>query len=173
MNSFRIWDRVNECWLTEKDKVFVNSNGELIKVGAFGRIKTLNKQRYIVHKDVDVTDKNENYIYEGDFVDVDMVLTGKYKGKHIKTVCTIAYVPDALTFALLDVSTEKVYPFRNNMVLEVIGNVFDTPEIVEELNPRLASQVKQLRTFTDLEGINDVDDDNNVDTDSEVSADEK
>ena len=151
--SYRIWDRVDERWLTHKDRVFINPDGEVVKVNKFGHIKKLNQQRYLVHYDVSLTDVNNKLLYEGDFVKLyEPLSTDDNKKSETKEekelIYTVGFIPQIYSYVLFNISNPtQVIFLQDGFKVEIIGNVFDTPEVLE-LNPDLAEQVSKMKTFT-------------------------
>ena len=121
--AFRVRDTFKGCWI--KDNVYLNSNGDLfvIKQSLFGMVKVplaLSPVRYIYHRDIGLIDKNNNEIFEGDYikaqVDEDKFVTG-----------LVAFAVELSAWVILCDDTDEFYTLGSETCefIEVVGNVFD------------------------------------------------
>lgn len=121
--AFRVYDIDEKKWL--KENVYLSPNDELflIKQGLFGTIKVplaLDANRYIFHKDINLYDKKNKLVYEGDYirahVDEDKDVVG-----------LVAFAVEISMYIILCVDSDEFYSLGSNVSsnIEVIGNVFD------------------------------------------------
>lgn len=127
---FRVYDTEKKCWI--KDNIYLNSDGELfmIKRSVFGLIKlplALSQDRYIFHKAIDLWDKNNVRIFEGDYiqarVDEDKSVVG-----------LVAFAHELSAYVILCVDSDTFYTLGSEVTehIQVIGNVFDGYKEVEQ-----------------------------------------
>lgn len=87
--AFRVYDTEKERWV--KDKVYLSPEGEMfiIKHSIFGwnRIPlALSEDRYILHKAINLHDKNNNMVFEGDYIRAEVD-----SNKFVTGIVTYAY----------------------------------------------------------------------------------
>lgn len=125
---FRVYDNKRKEWV--KDDIYLSSNDELflIKKSLFGMVKTpLDSDIYVWHKDIDLYDKNNVLVYEGDFI--------KAKVSDDKEVIgVVAYAFDLSSYVILCVDSDEFYTLGSQVssLIEVVGNVFDGYNKVNE-----------------------------------------
>lgn len=121
--AYRVYDNEKKKWVM--DNVYLNPHSELflIKRFLFGVVKvlhTLDSDRYIHHRDINLYDKNSVLIYEGDYikaqVEEDRSVTG-----------LVAYAHELSAYVILCVDSDEFYTLGSETCefIEVIGNVFD------------------------------------------------
>ena len=120
---FRVYDNEKKEWV--KENIYLNPNGDLflIKQSLFGMVKVplaLDANRYIYHKAIDLWDKNQKQVHEGDYIEAevadDRVVIGLVSYAHELSAYVILCVDSDEFFTLGSETTEYI---------EVIGNVFD------------------------------------------------
>ena len=117
----RVYDNEQKQWV--KDDIYLNTNDELflIKKSLFGMTKIpLDSDTYVWHKDIDLYDKNNVLVYEGDYI--------KAKVSDDKEVIgMVAYAFDLSGYVILCVDSDEFYTLGNSVssLIEVVGNVFD------------------------------------------------
>lgn len=130
-NNYRVWNKEQSCWV---DEVFLSPNGDVISVEPHkwksDTYKTDLKpdNKFIVQHSINTTDKNNKVIYEGDAVRTDFGVVG-----------VIVYVPDRLSFLLIDFKNDKFYVLTELRCkqCEVIGNVVENPELVPKYDENI------------------------------------
>lgn len=116
----RVYDKYEKCWV---DNALLASNGDIyiLKNGLLGKkLKLTSPERYIYHKDINLWDKDNNLIYEGDMVEAtvseDTTVTGM-----------VAYARELAGYVILCSDCEKWYSLGSEVCqyVKVVGNVFD------------------------------------------------
>lgn len=149
--KFRIWDKQNKNWITENGySLHCNSNwaicpftGKLTDyVGMDGELgethiaspvpdyymqggKIVKEPRYVLMQYTGLKDKNGNLIYEGDIVQNMIIGPVEY----FLGEFSIGGVTPLKDF-LINTSDEN-QPLNFNLDLEIIGNIFETPELLK------------------------------------------
>ncbi len=120
---FRVFDNKEHKWI--KNNVYLNTNGELflIKQALFGMVKlplALDANRYIYHRAIDLWDKNDKQVYEGDYI-----LAKVSEDKSV--VGLVAFAVELSSYVILCVDSDEFYTLGSETTdfIEVIGNVFD------------------------------------------------
>lgn len=132
---FRVRDTQNDKWVTTED-VFVNPIGDVFSVKRKGffkkREELVFESHYIPHKDTSIRDKNDIMIYEGDFVRA----VSESDDNEDVMIGLVAYAPEKASYLLLVWSESQAYHIGDGISesLEVVGNIFDTPELAEYMD---------------------------------------
>ena len=120
---FRVYDTERKEWI--KENVYLNSNGELflIKQSLFGIIKVplaLSQDRYTYHRDINLYDKNEVLVFEGDYIKAQVAEDKSVTG-------LVAYAHELSAYVILCIDLDEFYTLGSNVSseIEIIGNVFD------------------------------------------------
>ena len=121
--SYRVYDTAEKKWL--KANIYLSPNDELflIKQGLFGTIKVplaLDSNRYIFHKDINLYDKRNNLVYEGDFVKAKV-------DEDKEEIGLVTYAHELSAYIILCTNSDTFYTLGSNVSseIEIIGNVFD------------------------------------------------
>ena len=118
---FRVYNNEQKEWV--KEYVYLNQTDELflIKRGLFGAVKIpLDSDKYIYHRDINLYDKNNVLVYEGDYI-----LANISEDK--KVVGLVAYAHELSSYVILCVDSDDFYTLGSEVTeyIEVVGNVFD------------------------------------------------
>ena len=119
--GFRVFDTEKKKWI--KENVYMNLDGELflIKQSLFGMTKVpLDANRYINHNAIDLYDKNQNQVYEGDYV--------KARVADDRTVIgMVVFAYELSSYIILCTDLGEFFTLGSDISseIEVIGNVFD------------------------------------------------
>lgn len=118
---FRVYNNEQKQWV--KDDIYLSPNDELfvIKKSLFGMIKIiLDSDIYVYHRDIDLYDKNNVLVYEGDYIQARVA-------ENKEVIGVVAYAFDLSSYVLLCDDTDEFYPLGSQVsgLIEVIGNVFD------------------------------------------------
>lgn len=126
--EYRVYDSEKKCWV--KDNIYLNPDGELflIKQSLFGMVKVplaLDLERYVYHRAIDLWDKDENLVYEGDYI-----LAKIDENKSV--IGMVAYAQELSSYVILCVNSDEFYTLGSEVTefIQVIGNVFDGYEEV-------------------------------------------
>ena len=114
--KFRAWDKINDKWLSNKNCIEIGT-GYLTD---FYDVEQAFKRRYVLMQCTGLKDKNGKLIYEGDIVED--ALMNRF---------TINFDEKYLSFLLTNIKTKESMVFYPNIKLEVIGNIYENPELLE------------------------------------------
>lgn len=138
---FRVYDTEKKEWL--KSNIYLNPNGELflIKQALFGMVKVplaLDANRYIYHKAIDLWDKNQKQIHEGDYI-----LAQVAEDKSV--IGLVAFAHELSAYVILCVDSDEFYTLGSETTefIEVIGNVFDGYKEEKKNGKQALSETKE------------------------------
>lgn len=123
--KFRFWDTINKCWHIHgwnkdntilKNEYFIDQNGKVRELN-YDSMDTL--EYVIVQQFTVATDMNGIDIYDGDII--------KYKKEFIGYVEFFAGM-HILSFS--DQTDNGPVQYLQTLDMEVIGNIFETPELL-------------------------------------------
>lgn len=121
--AYRVRDTLKGCWI--KDNVYLSPKGELflIKKSVFGMVKVplaLDAIRYIYHRAIDLWDKNQKQVFEGDYI-----LAKVSEDKSV--IGLVAFAVELSAWVILCVDSDEFYTLGSETTefIEIIGNVFD------------------------------------------------
>lgn len=118
---YRVYDHKEKQWVNEN--ILLSSHNDLYEVHRH-KLKLLSERRYTYQIDIGIYDKNHKLIFEGDIAESD-------DGK----IGLISYAPENASYVFLDYDENKYYPLGVKICsnfLKVIGNLFDTPELIPD-----------------------------------------
>ena len=125
---YRVYDNQERKWVTED--ILLAPNNDLCRIQPKKffkktyKVDLLHDERYIYQIDIGLYDKKQKLIFEGDIAktnDGDIGL--------------ISYAPENASYVFLNYDEGKYFPLGTNICvnyLEVIGNIFDTPEMLQK-----------------------------------------
>lgn len=120
---YRVFDTQKKKWINKN--VYLSPDGELLVVkrllfGVFKVFQTLPQDRYIYHKAIDLWDKRQHQVYEGDYI-----LAQVSEDKSV--IGLVAFATELSSYVILCVDSDEFYTLGSNVSSEisVIGNVFD------------------------------------------------
>ena len=121
--AYRVYDNEKKVWL--KDNIYLNPNGELflIKKSIFGMVKVLlvlSPDRYIYHKSINLWDKNQKQVHEGDYINAQV-------SEDKSVIGLVAFAAELSSYVILCVDSDEYYTLGSEITeyIEVIGNIFD------------------------------------------------
>lgn len=128
--GYRVYDNEKKCWV--KENIYLSPDGELflIKRSAFGWTKlplVLSQDRYIYHKAIDLWDRENIQVYEGDYIQAQV-------DENKTVVGVVAFAHELSAYVILCVGLEEFYTLGSEVTehIQVIGNVFDGYKEVEQ-----------------------------------------
>lgn len=136
--KFRIWDRLNSKFIYEFDachkRLAISLNGKVYS-GAYD--DTLSENDYVIQQYTGIKDCNKVDIYEGDILKhYSKFCTGETISPVVFSKYGYGFVMD--TSGCHNTGNYDYFSIQNNWALEgdviyeVIGNIFETPEISNE-----------------------------------------
>lgn len=121
---YRIYDKEKKCWVRENIFLAPNEDIVMLTKGLFGRKKLslVPNSRFIFQRDIDLLDKNNVRIYEGDIV----------QNTDANYIGIVTYVSEATAYVVLDYHNYKYYLLgeRRSDIIKVIGNIFDNKDML-------------------------------------------
>lgn len=121
--AYRVRDTLKGYWI--KDNVYLSPDGELflIKKSVFGMVKVplaLDSTRYIYHRAIDLWDKNQKRVFEGDYI-----LAKVSEDKSV--IGLVAFAVELSAWVILCVDSDEFFTLGSETTefIQVIGNVFD------------------------------------------------
>lgn len=125
---YRVYDTQKKRWLKYDIYLMPNEDLYMLEKPIFrkrNKLVQLSKERYVYHRDIGLTDKNGVLIYQGDIVKANI-----NEGEYINA--EVAYVEHIASYVILDFKEGRYYSLGTEECshLEIIGNVFDTPELL-------------------------------------------
>lgn len=130
--KFRVYDTKEHTWL--KDNIYMSTDGKLYKIkqSLFGMVKIpmkMTDDRYVYHDNINIFDKNNKEIFEGDYV---RACVGKVDEEDENSedkieIGLVTYAHELAMYVMLCVNSDVWYSLGSEYSdkLEVIGNVFD------------------------------------------------
>ena len=114
--KFRAWDKISRMWL----KSF---NVNLLNIGDLSNVEIM---QYTWLKD-----KNGKEIYEGDILKYNFPYDGR-----LKHISPVTYLETQASFGLKDIYGNEIplYRITANNYFEVVGNIYENPELLEGKN---------------------------------------
>lgn len=121
--SFRVRDVTHNKWV--ENNVYMSPDGELYKIkqSIFGWSKVpliLSQDEYVCHRDIGLYDKNEQLIYEGDYI--------KAQVAEDRTVIGIVtFATEISGYIILCDETSEFFTLGTEICdfIQIVGNVFD------------------------------------------------
>lgn len=127
----RVYDIENKHWVVDDMYIPLNSNNELyiLKKNIFKKKKltSVDADKYVIHRDINLYDKNNKLIHEGDIV--------KAKVSNNRAIVgVVVYAYELASYVLLCDKTSEYFnlSFDYCQYIQVIGNVFDGYKELEQ-----------------------------------------
>lgn len=123
---YRVYDNEKKCWV--KEDIFLSPIEDVIIFvnNLFGRKKPslVPSSRYVYQRDIELLDKDDVLMYEGDIVQGDTT--------DIHFIGIITYLPQLASYVVLDYHTGKYYSLgeKQRKLIKIIGNIFDNRDML-------------------------------------------
>lgn len=133
--KFRLWSKIGKKFIEtdNPDLDFViNNNGYLYSIENFyGEIYILPQMDIEVLQFTGLQDRNGKEIYEGDILKYNFPYDGR-----LKHISPVTYLETQSSFGVKDIYGNEIplYRITANNYFEVIGNIYENPELLEEKN---------------------------------------
>ena len=121
--AYRVYDNETNRW--EKYNIYLSPDGELfrIKRAMFDWVRVplaLDAERYTYHQSIDLLDKNQKQVFEGDYIRARVA-------EDKEEIGLVAFAHELSAYVILCVDSDTFYTLGSNVSedIEVIGNVFD------------------------------------------------
>lgn len=122
---YRAYDIENKCWV--KDDIYLspspNNDLYILKRGVIGKKKLIlaSSDKYIIHNEIGLYDKNNELVFEGDYVKA-MV------GEDREVVGLVVFAHELSSYVILCVDSEEYFTLGTEVskYIEVVGNIFDS-----------------------------------------------
>lgn len=121
--EYRVYDTQEKKWIW--NKVYLTPSGELyiINQSVLGWTKlplALSQERYVYHKAIDLWDKNQKRVFEGDYISAQVEDDRRVLG-------VVAFAPELSAYIILCTESNEFYTLGTDVcdLIEVVGNVFD------------------------------------------------
>ena len=121
--KFRVWDKEEKIILKHEDIKYINFCDKSICLRCGGFLD-ISDNPYVLMQYTGIKDKNGKEIYEGDIV----------KNYRHNTVTECIYNDHYISFSFKDDLNEYFYFAIDSKHLEVIGNIYENPKLLEEGN---------------------------------------
>lgn len=126
--KFRVWSNDNECKGWEKDKVFLDTHGDLYKMSKKGGLIPLSSYTHILQVCTDVKDIKGRDIYVGDILRATKHNTGKHLFYGIVTY-------NKKEFILVTPNNPAIPLFNIDVDYEIVANQLDNPRFMDKYEP--------------------------------------
>lgn len=128
--EYRVYDTEEKRWID--NKIYLTPDGELyiINRSVLGWTKLspeLSQDRYVYHRAINLWDKNEKQVYEGDYIQAQV-------DENRSVVGLVAFATELSSYIILCVDSDEFYTLGSEVIdlIQVIGNVFDGYEVVQD-----------------------------------------
>lgn len=120
---YRVYDRVLQKWV--KDNIYMTPNGELYKIKSsfFGWSKVplaLDDARYIYNRAINLYDKNQELVYEDDYIKAQV-------DKDKTVIGIVGYAHEISSYVIFCIDTGEYYTLGSEVCefIEVVGNTLE------------------------------------------------
>jgi hypothetical protein len=125
--KFRVWDLEKKFYLNQDDEFhfYEPDRGWQCPIPLCECLR--DKKRYVVQQYTGSTDKNKNLIYEGDIVKFSRLFEKERKIKELKSF--VRFHNGQFGFDLIGFN-DMFFTLSDECGIEVIGNIFEHPELL-------------------------------------------
>lgn len=127
--EYRVYDTEDKKWID--NKTYLTSDGELYIINqsvlGWTKLSELSQERYVHHKAINLWDKNDIRVYEGDYIQAQV-------DEHRSVVGLVAFAHELSSYVILCVDSDEFYTLGSEVtdLIQVVGNVFDGYEVVQD-----------------------------------------
>ena len=133
---YRVYNTESKEWI--KENVYMSPNGDLyiLKNSFFGNAKMEllpNDGKYICHKDIELYDKENVLVYEGDYIEAKV-------SENETVIGLVVYAHEMSSYVILCTESDTFYTLGQEVCefIKKIGNVFDGYEDSKDGNKALS-----------------------------------
>ena len=126
---YRVYDLRRKRWCNNNIYLLPNEELYILEKTLFknrDKMVIADEDRYVVHRDTGLTDKQGVIIYEGDIVKAEVE-------DNTFIILEVVYANETASYIAMSFKTETYYNLGTQVCnrIEVVGNVFDTPKLLE------------------------------------------
>ena len=126
---YRIYDLKKKRWKNNNIYIAPNETVFIIEKLPFkskDKLIAADEDRYIIHRDTGLTDKQGVVVYEGDIVKAEVE-------DNTFIIAEVVYLHVTASYVIMSFKAETWYDLGTQVCdrIEVVGNVFDTPDLLE------------------------------------------
>lgn len=125
--KFRVWDTKEKRFMVDgfEESLYLSLNHGLVFINTVGEPMEVEKERYVIQRYTELEDKNGKEIYEGDIVQKMIIGPVEY----FLGEFSIGGVTPLKDFLIIP--SDENQPLNFNLDLEIIGNIFENPELLK------------------------------------------
>ena len=119
---YRVYSKKDKKWIA--DKIYMSQDGDLyiLKNSIFSGVKLepLEEGMYVCHDDINLYDKENKLIFEGDYLEAEI-------SEDETVIGLVAYVSELSGYVILCVNSDTFYTLGSEVSerIKIVGNVFD------------------------------------------------
>ena len=139
--EYRVYDTEKKCWI--KDNVYLSPDGDLflIKRSTLGWIKlpfALSQERYTYHKAINLWDRNDVHVFEGDYIQAQIE-------EDKSVIGLVVFAHELSAYIILCVDSDTFYTLGSEVTnhIQVIGNVFEGYKEVKQDGEQTLQEPKE------------------------------
>lgn len=121
---YRVYNKNDKCWVENNIFLSPNPYSELYipRKTIFNGIKLVlvDDENYIIHRDINLHDKDGNLVYEGDYLECQV-------SEDRTIIGMVTFAPEFSSYIVLCFDNNEYYTLGTEIMnyIKIIGNVFD------------------------------------------------